>query len=413
MLARMRISRVFLGLLCTSIAVASCGGGSSGGGPTATSPTPTQLTVADAASSLGEEIASSINAALRAGTASSRPEPGAVAALWRFFVPVLTAQSNFVGNCSRGGNTTIRYGGFRPVVLANTSIEFSNCGMNGRNAQFTGTLTSNGHWTAGQPGPIGLSGNVTSTSIANGTPIAIDAAVTNTTFNGRIGGVTVGTPDTNPPPNPNSCPATLSQSAITIPQGGGTFSVSITVGSTCAWSVTSAPTWVSFTNAGGRGNGSISFTVSASDGTQRTGAIVVNNMNISLNQLATSTTTGQDSTVGQWSGTVSVNQPCGQLFPASYTWRATITRSGSAYSMALFTSFSFETRTIPVPAVGSDRSFEFNWNDPEIDLILRLRATFAADFQSLSGTVNGTIVCNPSNPPQALNGTWQGRRTGS
>lgn len=408
MLSHMRISRLVLGSICASIAIASCGGGSSsGGGTTVTSPTPTQLTVADAASSIGEEIASSINSALRAGTASSQPESGTIAALWRFFLPVLSAQSNFVANCSRGGNVNIRYGGFRPVVLANTSIEFSNCGMSGRNALFSGTLTSNGHWTAGQPGPIGLSGNVTSTSIANGTPIAIDAAVTNTTFNGRVGGVTVGTPDTNPPPNPNSCPATLSQSAITIAQGGGTFSVSITVGSTCAWSVTSAPTWVSFTNAGGRGNGSISFTVSASDGTQRTGNIVVNGMNITLNQLATSTTSGADAAVGQWSGTLTSTVPCLSGNPTrTFNWTGTITRSGNNFTFAWRDSYFATTMTRSFPVA---QTFTMTIND-QFDTFT-LVGTFASDYQSITGTMTGRVDCVQDKPP--VSGTWSGRRTGS
>lgn len=401
MLSRMRYPQLACGALLAAIASAACGG-SSGGGTTVTGPTTTQLTVADAASSIGEELAITINAALRAGTASSRPEPGTIAAIWRFFVPTLNAQSNFVANCNRGGNINIRYTGFRPVVLANTSIEVSNCGMRGRNASFTGTLTSNGHWTAEQPGPITTTGTVTSSTIAGGTPIAIDAAVLNTTFNGRVGGITVGAPDTAPPPNPNSCPATLSSTGFTIPQGGGTYSVTITVGATCAWSVTSAPTWITITGGGGRGNGTISFTVSASDGNQRTGSITVNNMSISLNQVS-----GLLSPEGQWAGTVSATNPCSVGNPIGvYNWTGTVTRVGNNYNLSWRDAYFATTmnRTFPVGAT----SFTIIIND-QFDTFT-LVANMAADFQSLTGSVNGSIDCVTSRRPTT--GTWTGRRTG-
>ena len=404
MLTRMRYSKLVLGFVCAAIAIAACGGGSSGGGTTTvTGPTSTQLTVADAAPSLGEEIASVMNAALRAGTASARPEPGTLAAVWHFFVPVLHAQSGFVANCSRGGSVTIRYSGFRPVVLTSTAVEFTNCGMRGRDAAFAGTLTSNGHWTAGDPGPISVSGTVTSTTIVGGTPIAIDAAVLNITFNGRVGGITVGAADTPPPPNPNSCPGTLAPTAITAPQGGGAYSSTLTVGPTCSWSVTSAPTWVTITSGGGRGNGTISFTVSASDGNQRAGSITVNNMNITINQLGTAAAGPE----GRWSGVVSATNPCSTGSPvANYNWTGTITRSGNTYSISWRDDYFESTLTRTFPVGGT--SFTITIND-SFDSFL-LTGNFASDFQSLTGTVSGSIDCVVARRPTT--GSWTGRRLG-
>ena len=438
----------FIALLFVCVA-AACGGGSSGGGTTVTSPTApttTTITIADAAPMLGQEVATTVNAALRAGTAAS-PQPGTLAAIWQLLVPTLHAQSNFAANCSRGGNVNIRYTGSRPVVLAGTSVVFSNCAVSIRNrdVRFNADLNSNGYWTAQDPGPVTLNGTLNVEEIG---AQLLSGSVTDTRFGGTVGGLTVGTPDTAPPPSPNTCPGTWTRngapfsSIVDAPVNGFTYIITVSVGATCPWSVTTQPGFVSVNPLGGRGTTTFGVTVSANTGAARSGSLTINGTNIPISQLGTATTTTpppttpaptptptptpspsptppspptgtQADTVGQWCGTVSVNQPCGQLFPASYTWRATITRSGSAYSMALFTTFSFETRNIPVPAVGADRSFEFNWNDPEIDLILHLRATFAADFQSLSGTVASTIICNPSNPPQALSGTWQGRRTGS
>jgi hypothetical protein len=216
---------------------------------------------------------------------------------------------------------------------------------------------------------------------------------------------------------------------------GSSATISFTLGSNCPWSVTQVPSWVTVTSGqAGKGSGTVAFTAQANGPGPRTGTLTVNGQDIRVFQSGREpdapppptspsptpptspsptppSTSGQDAMLGQWTGTISVNQPCGSG-SGNYTWRATITRSGGAYSMALFTNFSFETRPIPVPVLGPDRSFEFQWNDDLIDLILRLRMTFAADWQSVSGSAAGSIICNPSQPAQPLSGTLQGRRTG-
>ena len=398
----MRLTIAF-GLLISATVLIGCGGGSGSGG-TVTSPTPTSLTVADAAPSLGEEIGSVVNAALRAGTATAPPSIAATIAQWLF--PVLHAQSGFVANCSRGGNATIRYLGGRPVVLAGTAIDFSNCGMRGRDASFSGTLTSNGYWTTQNPGPIKLNGTVTSTQIVGGTPIAIDAAVLNLTFNGSVGGVTVGTPDTNPPPSPNTCPARLSSTALQVPAGGGAFTVSLTeLGASCPWSVTSAPTWITFTTSTGRGQGAIAFTVAATDAA-RTGSITVNNQNIVINQLAPGAAGGPAAAVGQWSGTVTGNNPCSVGNPtATYNWTATLSLSGNTFTWVWRDTYFGLTRTFTMPA-GNTISFTVR-DDPDV---FNLTGTFASDFQSLNGTLAASIDCLTSVRPTT--GSWTGRRTG-
>lgn len=422
MLLAMRVRTVW-GMAVVVVAAAACGGGSGNAGNTATVTAPTAtVTMAEFAPSLGEAVASTIDAALRAGTSASLPQEGVAATLRRlteWFAPVtLHAQaSSFAANCSRGGNVNIRYAGLRPVVMAGTDAVFSRCGTSfrGRDLFFSGTIRLGGYWTAGDPGPVSTTGTVDVEEIG---AALLNGSVTGQRYNGTVAGVTVGTPDTAPPPSPNTCPGGPAQASIQVPSGGGTYAVNVQVGATCPWSVTSGPSWVNVTVGTGRGNGAVNFTVSANAGAVRSGTLVVNNQNVTINQSAAvtapppPTTSGQDTIIGRWEGTVTVSQPCGTL-PGNYSWRATITRSGSAYSMALFTSFSFETRNIPIPVLGSDRTFEFSWNDAEIGLTLRLRGTFAADWQSLSGSANGSIICNPSRPAEPLNGQWQGRRIGS
>jgi hypothetical protein len=57
---------------------------------------------------------------------------------------------------------------------------------------------------------------------------------------------------------------------------GGTGSVSITAGSDCSWTANSESGWLTLTGSvSGRGNGSVSFNVSANSGAERTGSVIV------------------------------------------------------------------------------------------------------------------------------------------
>jgi hypothetical protein len=42
-------------------------------------------------------------------------------------------------------------------------------------------------------------------------------------------------------------------SNLTVPKAGGSFSVALTTGSGCAWTVTAIPTWIHFTSTSGTG----------------------------------------------------------------------------------------------------------------------------------------------------------------
>jgi hypothetical protein len=430
----------------------SCGGGGNAGGGTATSPTPTAtapapaITIADAAPAIGQEIATVVNAALRAGTASIPTQPGTLARILQWLTPTLQAQSsNFVANCSRGGNVNIRYTGFRPVVLAHTSVVFSDCAVSvrGRDLRFNAGLSSTGYWTAQDPGPVRLSGSVSVEEIGSQ---LIDGSVTDTRFGGTIGGLTVGTPDTAPPPTPDTCRGDLSRESITnVPAAGFTYVVTLVVSSAnCPWTV-SAPAFVSVNPMSGRGNSTFGVTVNANTGAQRSGTLTINGTNIIIVQLGSGTTTtpppttpptptppptpppttpppttppttpatGQDALLGEWFGVITVNQPCSVGNPtANYDWDGTFKRSGNAYSLEIYDDFYEERRTIPMPVLGADRTYTFPSNDASIGLRLSLKATFSADWKTFEGEVTGSIVCSivPGAKPLELIGYWSGDR---
>jgi hypothetical protein len=216
-----------------------CGGGNSS---TPTSPTPAN-TASSIAPSLGVEINASFLAAMRAGgpvaSLHSRTVESLLAVLVESLLAVpMSAQSGFVGSCSRGGTVTIQSGVSTPgggrVVLTNSLVIYSNCtySLNGRDVTVNGTLTGNGTWTAAAPSsPVQLSGNLTANEIG----IVPVNGSTGAAFNGSIGGITVGTPAPAPTfdgtyTGTSTGSGELSQQFFGFTVAGGVFTVPFTGG---------------------------------------------------------------------------------------------------------------------------------------------------------------------------------------
>jgi hypothetical protein len=72
------------------------------------------------------------------------------------------------------------------------------------------------------------------------------------------------------------CRYGVSPASQSMDASGGTGSVSITAGSDCSWTANSESGWLTLTGSvSGRGNGSVSFNVSANSGAERTGSVIV------------------------------------------------------------------------------------------------------------------------------------------
>lgn len=222
-----------LALVVALMSLTGCGGGNS------STPTgPTSATVAAIAPSLGAEINSSFIAAMGAGVPMAsrdigRPQSFLVMLFESLVSLPVYAQTGFVGNCSRGGNVRIQYLGAAPqggrVTLVNTAVTYASCGhsLNGRDITANGTLTANGTWTASAPtSPVRLSGDLTVNEIGI---VPIDGS-TGALFNGSIGGITVGTPDTPPPtptPTPTPPPSSLCPSSPCTLSTPGTYTFTV------------------------------------------------------------------------------------------------------------------------------------------------------------------------------------------
>ncbi|NOT62637.1 MAG: hypothetical protein HOP19_20720 [Acidobacteria bacterium] len=86
----------------------------------------------------------------------------------------------------------------------------------------------------------------------------------------------------------NTCGFSVSPTAINIPSGGGSGSVTVTTASRCQWTASSQSSWISITGgASSAGSGQAQFNV-ASTGTPRTGRITVAGQEVVVYQVANS-----------------------------------------------------------------------------------------------------------------------------
>ena len=82
-------------------------------------------------------------------------------------------------------------------------------------------------------------------------------------------------------------PCTFSLSAPTwrVPASGGTYTVDVSTGAGCAWTVTSSLSWVTLWSAGGSGGGTAPFEVRANSSTSaRTGSVTIGGQTLTLSQ---------------------------------------------------------------------------------------------------------------------------------
>lgn len=81
------------------------------------------------------------------------------------------------------------------------------------------------------------------------------------------------------------CGSTISPSSQSVVAAGGNYSTAITIPAGCNWSATKTDSWITL-NAptSGMGNGTLSYTVAANNGAQRTGVITVAGKSLAISQ---------------------------------------------------------------------------------------------------------------------------------
>ncbi len=296
------------------------------------------LTISTVAPSLAQEISRSFAAALRVGLGiasleSARPQT-VVASLLRLLLPRPVYAQTFGGfaPCRSGGNVTISGGATpsgRRVSFSNARATYFGCSyplpVNNRLVTYAGALTLNGTWSADDANnPVTMAGSLGVNEIG---PVEVSCTSLSTEpgCNGVVGGITTGNPDTPPSPNPNSCPATVSPTSVIAGAAGGTFTVTVTVGSACPWTAGSNSGFMTVTQgATGRGNGAVTFTMAANTGALRIGTLSIAGQTVTVNQQGQSTAPTPTPTLaltGTWT-TVKTN-----WFPSGDT--VTLSQTGS------------------------------------------------------------------------------------
>lgn len=83
-----------------------------------------------------------------------------------------------------------------------------------------------------------------------------------------------------------SCSYSLSPNSNTsVPNGGGSYSVSVTAPASCAWTATESLSWVSVTSgASGTGNGTVNYTVASNGGSSRSGTMTIGGQSFQITQ---------------------------------------------------------------------------------------------------------------------------------
>ncbi len=85
------------------------------------------------------------------------------------------------------------------------------------------------------------------------------------------------------------CTYAISPGGLTFAAAGGSGTVNVTAGPSCAWTASSSLGWVTITApASGSGNGSVSFTVAQNTGNQRAGTITIAGLNFAVQQVSAS-----------------------------------------------------------------------------------------------------------------------------
>lgn len=93
-------------------------------------------------------------------------------------------------------------------------------------------------------------------------------------------------PAPQPPPPTPGCTYSVAPTSESFGEDGGSGSVNVTTGATCAWSAVSGNSWIAVTSGGGSGSGVARYSVASNGGGARTGALTVAGETVSVSQAA-------------------------------------------------------------------------------------------------------------------------------
>lgn len=194
------------------------------------------------------------------------------------------------------------------------------------------------------------------------------------------------------PPAQTTCVYTVSTTIFNISGAGGTATLSVNTGSTCAWTVSNSSSFISVTPPTSQtGPGTVSFSVGENPGDSRVGTMAVAGQTVTVNQSA------NDPVYGNWGGTIVKGSGCPATLPASVDYSGTIRRTSGATNEFVISipSVGISNQVIALTINGSSLQFFV-----PIDTLYTFNATLASDRRALNGTFAGG----------SCSGTWNGAR---
>ena len=243
-------------------------------------------------------------------TATSGSGPGA----FGFSVDPLSGPARSGTISVAGAQVTVTQGSGCSISIAPTAANVPSAGGSGSVAVTAGdgcpwTASSNASWLTVTAGANGSGSGTVQYAAAATTSVARSAVLT-------IGGqaFTVN--------QANGCSISLSPPNVSVPAGGAKNSVGITAGAGCSWSASSGVPWITITSGGnGSGNGTVAYTVDASSGPARSGALTIGGQTFTVSQASGCNyqVTPTSFNVGPPGGTRSVTVTAG----AGCTWTVT------------------------------------------------------------------------------------------
>jgi hypothetical protein len=155
----------------------------------------------------------------------------------------------------------------------------------------------------------------------------------------------------------SGCTYSLNLSGRVIAPAGGTGSVTVTPSSgNCAWTATSDAAWITITaGASGTGNGTVSYSVAANTGPERTGVITIAGQIHTVTQSSSCASIGPNQTIASpgGAGTVSVTASTGCAWTAASNAPWIVITAGASGSGNGGVSYTAAANATGAPRVGT------------------------------------------------------------
>jgi hypothetical protein len=190
----------------------------------------------------------------------------------------------------------------------------------------------------------------------------------------------------------SSCTYSLSARSFSVPAGGGSYSVDVNAGTSCAWVVTTPASWITLWTSSSAGGGSVPFGVQPNTlTTPRSGTIVVAGLTVTISQAAAAAPTY----------TLTITRPTGGTVTGAGINCGT---AGTACSVTMPGSMTLGVQATPDTGYafsgwsggcsGTTPSYWIQVNGP-----VSCGATFTAVSGSTSGGTTNPNTGGPSVPP--------------